>query len=85
MAFLTSTELPTTQFLPITALPRMKAQWRISAPWSMIVGPVMEAVGATMASRAIHTSLPARSYSSSLSDWPSLTTKAPISGSTSQG
>ena len=28
MAFFTSTELPTTQFLPITALPRMKAQWR---------------------------------------------------------
>ena len=39
--FFSSVELPTTAFLPTMALPRIKAHWRTSAPWSMMQGEPM--------------------------------------------
>ena len=42
-------EFPTTAPFPTTALPLIKAQWRISASSSMIAGPFIYAVGATFA------------------------------------
>ena len=55
MEFLISQELPNTEFLPMMAPPRMNAQWRISAPWSIMHGAPMYALSKIFASFAIHT------------------------------
>lgn len=84
-AFFNSVELPTTAPSPIIAFPRINAQWRTSASLPMMTGPLMQAVGATLALLAIHTSSDGWSYSSSLKVCPSFRMKSPISGNTSHG
>ena len=49
ITFFSSTELPTTQFSPTRAEPRIKAQWRISVLAPMMQGAPRNAVGATVA------------------------------------
>ena len=50
--------------LPTIALPRMYAQWRISAPSSMMVGPAMNALGAMVAMQ--YTNTPGNGWPKSL-------------------
>ena len=85
MEFLISQELPKTEFLPMMALPRMNAQWRISAPWSMMQGAPMYALGKTLASFATHTPSSGWSYSSAGRVAPSSRMKDFSSFSTSHG
>lgn len=71
-------------FWPI-ALPRIKAQWRISASSSMIAGPLIKAVGAILADFATHTRSFISVYLSLGSLFPSATIKSLIFGKSSQG
>ena len=84
MQFFNSVEFPTTAFSPTIAFPLIKAQCLTSAFLSIIAGPFIYAVGATLAVFAIHTLLPTFSYSSLSSFSPNSKMKSLILGNSSQ-
>ena len=85
MTFLSSVELPITQFSPTSTLPLMNAPGRTSVPAPMIVGPRMVAVPYTLQLLWIHTCSSTSLYSSLSRLFPSSSTKSLISGSASHG
>ena len=78
-------EFPTTAPFPTIALPRINAQWRISASSSIIHGPAINAVLATFAVFAIQTFSSTSSNFSFGSVAPNSLINALIFGSNSHG
>ena len=83
--FLSSVELPTTQFLPTMAFPLMNAPGLTSVSSSIISGPVMVAVSYILTDLAIQISSPLFSKMLLSNVGPSFLIKSPILGSASQG
>ena len=85
MTFFSSVELPTTQPLPTSAPPRMKAQCLTSVSGPMMQGPPSQAEGKTFALFATQTSLFGWSYSAGSSPAPRRRMRSGIPSSASQG
>ena len=85
MTFFNSVELPTTQPLPTTALPRINAQWRTSASSSIINGPFKKALLAMFALFATQIFSPLCSNRSGSKDGPRLRIKSLIPFKASHG
>ena len=85
ITFFNSVEFPTTAFFPIIAFPLINAQCLISAFSSIITGPVILAVGDTLADFATHIFSPILLNTSLSKFGPSSNINSFISGNNSHG